>query len=85
MTLKNAALAITLAACLTLGAPPLVAQQGSGSARITPNFKDAEITQVIEAVAAATGRSIIVDPRVRAQVTMLSSTPMTPAAFYEAF
>ena len=85
MTLKNSALAIALAACLTLGALPLIAQQGSGSARITPNFKDAEITQVIEAVAAATGRSIIVDPRVRAQVTMLSSTPMTPAAFYEAF
>jgi general secretion pathway protein D len=40
---------------------------------------------VIEAVAAATGRSIIVDPRVRAQVTMLSSTPMTPEGFYEAF
>ena len=40
---------------------------------------------MIEAVAAATGKSIIVDPRVRAQVTMLSATPMTPDAFYEAF
>ena len=53
--------------------------------RITPNFKDAEITQVIEAVANATGRNIIVDPRVRAQVTMLSTTPMSPDEFYEAF
>ena len=53
--------------------------------RITPNFKDAEIGQVIEAVAAATGKTIIPDPRVRAQVTMLSQTPMTPDAFYEAF
>src|SRR3954464_5711130 len=53
--------------------------------RITPNFKDAEIGQVIEAVAAATGKTIIPDPRIRAQVTMLSQTPMTPAAFYEAF
>ena len=65
-------------------ASPSPAQPAS-SARITPNFKDADITQVIEAVAAATGRNIIVDPRVRAQVTMLSSTPMTPDAFYEAF
>jgi general secretion pathway protein D len=32
-----------------------------------------------------TGKNFIVDPRVRAQVTMLSSTPMSPAAFYEAF
>ena len=53
--------------------------------RITPSFKDAEIGQVIEAVAAATGKTIIPDPRVRAQVTMLSQTPMTPDAFYEAF
>ena len=73
------------AVLLVVAALPLPAQTPAGGARITPNFKDAEITQVIEAVAAATGRSIIVDPRVRAQVTMLSSTPMTPEAFYEAF
>jgi general secretion pathway protein D len=53
--------------------------------RITPNFKDADITQVAEAVAAATGKNFIIDPRVRAQVTMLSSTAMSPQAFYEAF
>jgi general secretion pathway protein D len=52
---------------------------------ITPNFKDADITQIAEAVAAATGKNFIIDPRVRAQVTMLSSTPMSPDAFYEAF
>jgi len=80
----GAASALCVMALLLGGAAPLGAQQ-SAAARITPNFKDAEITQVIEAVATATGRSIIVDPRVRAQVTMLSSTPMTPAAFYEAF
>ena len=79
-------LLITLLAVLLVfgAASPSTAQPASG-ARITPNFKDADITQVIEAVAAATGRNIIVDPRVRAQVTMLSSTPMTPDAFYEAF
>jgi len=78
-------LALLLAAVLSGAAgSSLFAQPASGQ-RITPNFKDAEITQVIEAVAAATGRSIIVDPRVRAQVTMLSSTAMTPDAFYEAF
>jgi general secretion pathway protein D len=65
------------------------AQQGQPSlaapGRITPNFKDADITQVAEAVAAATGKNFIIDPRVRAQVTMLSSTPMSPAVFYQAF
>jgi general secretion pathway protein D len=53
--------------------------------RITPNFKDADITQIAEAVSAATGKNFIIDPRVRAQVTMLSSTPMSPDAFYQAF
>jgi len=70
------ALAVLMAASLAS------AQQAQ---RITPNFKDADITQVAEAVSAATGKTFIIDPRVRAQVTMLSSTPMSPAAFYEAF
>ena len=70
-------------------APVLIAVVSIASAqqagRITPNFKDADITQITEAVAAATGKNFIVDPRVRAQVTMISSTPMSPAAFYEAY
>src|ERR1700754_4840751 len=53
--------------------------------KITPNFKDADITMIAEAVSAATGKNFIIEPRVRAQVTMLSSTPMSPDAFYEAF
>src|SRR5512146_1216965 len=68
--------------------PPLACQaQGAvhQAVRITPNFKDADITQIVQAVAAATGKSFILDPRVRAQVTMYSSAPMTPPAFYQAF
>jgi general secretion pathway protein D len=52
---------------------------------ITPAFRDADITQIIEAVSTITGRTFIVDPRVRANVTILSSTPMSPEAFYQAF
>jgi general secretion pathway protein D len=80
--------AALLVAVLAFTATGIVSAQNIGShngQRITPNFKDAEIGQVIEAVAAATGKTIIPDPRVRAQVTMLSQTPMTPDAFYEAF
>src|ERR1700743_3546829 len=61
------------------------AAQQPATQRITPNFKDADINQIIEAVSMATGKNFIVDPRVHAQVTMLSSTPMTPPQFYEAF
>jgi general secretion pathway protein D len=87
-------IAIAIAA-LALGALALGAQQNPqrttaageqpNSQRITPNFKDADITQIIEAVSMATGKNFIIDPRVRAQVTMLSSTPMTPDQFYQAF
>ncbi|HTL20241.1 MAG TPA: type II secretion system secretin GspD [Steroidobacteraceae bacterium] len=75
-SLAVCALAIVLSGSL------VSAQQAQ---RITPNFKDADITQIAEAVSAATGKNFIIDPRVRAQVTMLSSTAMSPEAFYEAF
>jgi general secretion pathway protein D len=52
---------------------------------ITPNYKDADIRQIIEAVSEVTGQNFIIDPRVKAEVTMLSSSPMSPEAFYEAF
>jgi len=54
-------------------------------ATITPNYREADIRQIVEAVGEVTGRNFILDPRVNAKVTMLSSTPMSPDAFYEAF
>ena len=77
------ALAVLMASLATAQQQP--PQPAPVQQRITPNFKDADITQIAEAVSAATGKNFIIDPRVRAQVTMLSSTPMSPAAFYEAF
>src|SRR3984893_9166160 len=57
-------------------------QQG---ASITPNYKDAELGQIIQAVSEVTGKNFIINARVNAKVTMLSASPMSPAAFYEAF
>jgi general secretion pathway protein D len=78
---------LALAAVLvsvTLPAAPQVRQQADGPT-ITPNYKDADLSQIIQAVAEVTGKNFIIDPRVNAKVTMLSATPMSPAAFYEAF
>jgi general secretion pathway protein D len=36
-------------------------------------------------VGEVTGKNFILDPRIKAQVTMLSAAPMSPDAFYEAF
>jgi len=60
-------------------------RRAQASATITPNYKDADLGQVIQAVSEVTGKNFIIDPRVSARVTMLSATPMSAAAFYEAF
>jgi general secretion pathway protein D len=60
-------------------------QHPDDGATITPNYKDADINQIIQAVGEVTGKNFIIDPRVNAKVTMLSSTPMSPEAFYQAF
>src|SRR5260221_11776433 len=62
--------------------PGVKAQLG---ATITPNYKEAELGQIIQAVSEVTGKNFIIDPRVNAKVTMLSASPMSAAAFYEAF
>jgi general secretion pathway protein D len=82
--LRALALGASLGALLSAVSSLGFAQQQSNQ-RITPNFKDADIVQIAEAVGAATGKNFILDPRVRAQVTMLSSTPLSPDGFYEAF
>jgi general secretion pathway protein D len=67
---------------LQAAAPATKAQDGP---TITPNYKDADLSQIIQAVGEVTGKNFIIDPRVNAKVTMVSATPMSPTAFYEAF
>jgi general secretion pathway protein D len=57
----------------------------SSGARITPNFRDADIIEVAKAVQEATGKSFQIDPRVRAQINWLSTTPLTTEQFYQGF
>jgi general secretion pathway protein D len=44
--------------------------------QITLNFKNAEITAVINTVADLTGKTFIIDPRVKGQVNVVSSQPL---------
>ena len=64
-----------------LGAASALAQ----AQQIMPNYRNADIRQIIEAVGEVTGRNFLIDPRVNADVTLLSFSPMSPEAFYEAF
>ena len=59
--------------------PPLQGPQ------LTPNYREADIRVVADQVQQVIGRPIIIDPRVRAQVTVLSNAPMSPDAFYKLF
>ena len=77
---------LALSALFLWAAPPAAPQARAEDAQtITPNYKDADLSQIIQAVSEVTGKNFIIDPRVNAKVTMLSATPMSPSAFYQAF
>ena len=76
---------VALAGMFLLTCISVQAQHVDSRATITPNYKDADLEQITEAVSTITGKTFIIDPRVKAQVTMLSSTPMSPQAFYQAY
>lgn len=78
------AFAFAVAAAL-VGPGSSALAQATSSERITPNFRNTDISQIAEAVQMVTHKTIIMDPRVRAQVTIYASTPMSPEAFYQTF
>lgn len=49
------------------------------------NFKDTDIQQVIKFVADATGKTIVVDPKVRGQVRVISQEPVGAGELYQLF
>jgi general secretion pathway protein D len=63
----------------------VLAQPQQAGVQYTANYRDADIRAVIDQVAQITGRTIIVDPRVRAQVTVYSNAPLSADAFWQLF
>ncbi len=62
-----------------------LAQPQPQGPQLTPNYREADIRVVADQVQQVIGRPIIIDPRVRAQVTVLSNAPMSPDGFYKLF
>ena len=56
-----------------------------GSEPVTLNFVNADIEAVARAMAAITGRNIVVDPRVKGTVTLTPEKPVSPGAAYNQF
>lgn len=52
---------------------------------VTLNFKDMDINLLIDTVAEVTHKTFIVDPRVKANITVVSSKPMDSEQVYEVF
>ncbi|MBI2799537.1 MAG: type II secretion system secretin GspD [Gammaproteobacteria bacterium] len=55
------------------------------SKAVTLNLNNADIQAFISAVADLTGKNFVIDPRVKGQVTVVSSAPTEPEALYEVF
>jgi general secretion pathway protein D len=49
------------------------------------NIKNADLNEFVVQVAEITGRTFVVDPRIKGNVTVISSTPMNRDAVYELF
>lgn len=52
---------------------------------ITLNLKDADIRALISTVSKFTGKNFIIDPRIKAKVTVVSANTMSPEEVYEVF
>ena len=77
---------VLLAAALWAGSASAQPQRAPlQGPQLTPNYREADIRVVADQVQQVIGRPIIIDPRVRAQVTVLSNAPMSPDAFYKLF
>jgi general secretion pathway protein D len=67
MALRRAATALLVAGLVTTQI---------AHAQVTLNFVNADIDQVAKAIGAATGKTIIVDPRVKGQLNLVSENPV---------
>ena len=76
---KFAHLGSVLALLLMLCAP------AAWSADATLNLKDADIRVLIDTVSEVTGKNFIIDPRVKARVTVVSSKSMPKEELYDLF
>ncbi|GAB5098622.1 type II secretion system secretin GspD [Caballeronia sp. HLA56] len=72
--MRRQPIALRRIATALLAAGLIVAQ--AAHAQVTLNFVNADIDQVAKAIGAATGKTIIVDPRVKGQLNLVSENPV---------
>ena len=72
---------LLVALCLSPLASPLV--MSAQNEKVSLNFVNAEIEEVIKAIAHITGRNFVVDPRVKGTINIISSTPVAAPLAYD--
>lgn len=91
--LRFALKTIAASALLSSGSSQVLAQTAidtrTGSVRqsepVTLNFANAEIEAVARTMATITGRNVVVDPRVKGQLNLVTERAVTPAAAFQQF
>jgi len=88
----NAIACIAAQACVVLATSlfsPLSQAQTSGAPQqgepITLNFSNADIETVARTMATITGRNVVVDPRVKGTINLVSEKPVSPTVAYNQF
>ena len=84
--------AVAAALALALAGPAQAQTTASDSApaarsggNVTLDFANAEIDAVARTMATITGRNVVVDPRVKGQLTLITERAVTPAAAFQQF
>ncbi|WP_159910874.1 type II secretion system secretin GspD [Pantoea sp. 18069] len=76
----------SIAAAALLACAGVYAQTGPRSNEpVTLNFAGAEIEAVARTMATITGRNVVVDPRVKGTMTLVSEKPLAPAQAFQQF
>ncbi|MBK9572695.1 MAG: type II secretion system secretin GspD [Rhodoferax sp.] len=91
-TPRNTTISIAVQICLVLAmglVGPVSQAQSTGAPQkgepITLNFSNAEIEVVARTMAAITGRNVVVDPRVKGTINLVSEKPVSPTVAYNQF
>src|SRR5690606_18970452 len=67
------------------GVPPAGSARSQQAERWTINLKDADIREFIDQVAAITGETFIIDPRVKGQISVTSSAQLSLREVYQPY
>ena len=81
----NIARQLLAVALLGLALLPAVSAAAASEQTWTINIKNADIREFVTQVAEITDRTFVVDPRLKGEVTVISSTPLNAEGIYELF